>query len=112
MIKPTIYKRIRKIFKNANYPTYLMNELKTSKLCNHCHEEIESFLTRKSHKPRDIKNNKLIEVHWLLHHSDVKQCEIIHNRDKNTVQNMLYIIDEIKKTGKRWILILVSKKLI
>ena len=28
-------------------------------------------------------------------------CKIIHNRDKNAVQNMLYIVEQIKKTGKR-----------
>ena len=33
---------------------------------------------------------------------DVKpQCDIIHNRDKNAVQNMLFIVETIKKTGKR-----------
>jgi len=28
-------------------------------------------------------------------------CTIIHNRDKNAVQNMLNIVEHIKKTGKR-----------
>ncbi len=28
-------------------------------------------------------------------------CKIIHNRDKNPVQNMLNIVEYIKKTGKR-----------
>ena len=28
-------------------------------------------------------------------------CTIIHNRDKNAVQNMLYIVEHIKKTGSR-----------
>jgi hypothetical protein len=31
------------------------------------------------------------------------QCKIIHNRDKNAVQNMLYIIDILKLTGKRFL---------
>ena len=38
----------------------------------------------------------------LVSSGDVKpQCEIIHNRDKNAVQNMLFIVETIKKTGKR-----------
>lgn len=101
-LEPAICKRFRRLFKNARYPVYLINEFRTSKLCNCCNEEIEPFLERKSHKPRDIKNNKLITVHGLLHHSGVKpSCELIHNRDKNAVQNMLSIVEEIKKTGKR-----------
>lgn len=101
-LEPAICKRFRRLFKNSCYPVYLINEFRTSKLCNCCHEEIEPFLERKSHKPRDIKNNKLITVHGLLRHEVCKPlCKLIHNRDKNAVQNMLYIIDEIKRTGKR-----------
>jgi hypothetical protein len=29
-------------------------------------------------------------------------CEIIHNRDKNAVQNMLYIVEHIKKQKIRF----------
>ena len=100
--EPVICKKFRKIFKNAGYETYLVNEFRTSKLCNCCHKEIEPFLEKNSNKPKDIKNNKKIICHGLLRHTDVKpQCEIIHNRDKNAVQNMLFIVDTIKKTGKR-----------
>ncbi len=28
-------------------------------------------------------------------------CKIYHNRDKNAVQNMISIVEELKKTGKR-----------
>jgi hypothetical protein len=46
--------------------------------------------------------NKKILIRGLLHHPDVKpECEIIHNRDKNAVQNMLYIEETLKTTGKR-----------
>jgi hypothetical protein len=101
-LEPVICKRFRRLFKNAGYLVYLVNEFRTSKLCNHCHEEIEPFLERKSYKPKDIKKNKLITVNGLLCHTDNKQyCELIHNRDKNAVQNMLFIVEEIKKNGKR-----------
>jgi len=100
--EPVICKKFRRIFKNAGYKTYLINEFRTSKLCNCCHEEIEQFLERESHKPKLMKDNKKELVNGLLRHQSVKpQCEIIHNRDKNAVQNMLYIVETIFKTGKR-----------
>jgi hypothetical protein len=54
--------------------------------------------------------NKNILVNGLLQHevinSDEEQeyleiCKIYHNRDKNAVQNMISIIEELKKSGKR-----------
>ena len=40
--------------------------------------------------------------HGLLRCQSVKHnCEIIHNRDKNAVQNMLNIVSSIFNTGKR-----------
>lgn len=56
--KPVICRRFRRLFKNSGYKTYLVNEFRTSKLCNCCHKEIEPFLTRVSHKPNDIKTCK------------------------------------------------------
>jgi hypothetical protein len=60
--EPVICKKFRKIFKNAGYETYLVNEFRTSKLCNCCHSEISPFMIRKSHKPNDIKVNKKITI--------------------------------------------------
>ena len=101
-LEPTICKKFRKIFKNAGFRTYLLNEFRTSKLCNCCHQEIEQFMIRHSHKPNDIKINKKITVNGLLSHQEDKQkCEIIHNRDKNAVQNMLNIVKSIFTIGRR-----------
>ena len=50
-LEPTFCKKFRRIFKNAGFRTYLVNEFRTSKLCNCCHHEIEPFMIRKSHKP-------------------------------------------------------------
>jgi len=108
--EPIICKRIRRIFKNAGYESYLINEYCTSKLCNCCHKELDKFLIRKSNKPKDIKKNKSILVNGLLRHQDVNSneeqeqelvCGIYHNRDKNAVQNMISIVEELKKSGKR-----------
>jgi hypothetical protein len=84
-VEPTICKKFRRIFKNAGYDTYLINEFRTSKKCNCCLGDLEPFMIRKSNKPRDIKKNKNITV----------------NRDKNAVQNMLNIVESIFQTGKR-----------
>jgi len=111
-VEPIICKRIRRIFKNAGYESYLINKYCTSKLCNCCHMELDNFLIRKSQKLKDIKNNKNILANGLLRHQDVNsneeqelvcvaKCAIYHNRDKNAVQNMISIVEELKKSGKR-----------
>ena len=100
-LEPVINKRFRRIFKNAGFCVCLINEFRTSKLCHHCQCELETFHKRISHKPKDFKEGKIITIHGLLHPTDVKQCEIIHNRDKNAVQNMLKIVNHIKQYGKR-----------
>lgn len=100
--EPTICKKFRRIFKNAGIETYLINEFRTSKLCNECNEELEKFMIRESHKPIKYKNEETEPVHGLLRCKSVKhECEIYHNRDKNAVQNMLNIVKSIFETGKR-----------
>jgi hypothetical protein len=98
--EPAICKKIRRIFQNNHFKTYLINEFRTSMLCNGCHELLENFHKRRSQKPKD--KGKIITVHGLLRHPDVNaHCKIIHNRDKNAVQNMLYIVETVKATGQR-----------
>jgi len=108
-LEPSICKKFRRIFKTAGYKVFLINEFRTSKLCNCCYQELDKFLTRASNKPRDKKKNKKTLVNGLLKHTvsnpegelNPLLCTIIHNRDKNAVQNMLNIVEHIKKTGKR-----------
>jgi hypothetical protein len=63
--EPTILKKIRRIFKNGCYKTYLINEFRTSKLCNCCNNKLEKFLERDSHnhnlwnRNNNIKNVKI-----------------------------------------------------
>ena len=99
-IEPVILKKIRKIFRRHRYILFLVNEYKTSKTCNGCKDDnLESFLKRESKNPKLKK--KLKTVHGLLRCQNVKECEIIHNRDKNAVQNMLDIVTSVFQTGKR-----------
>ena len=60
------------------------------------------FLERESHKPKLKKENKKEQVNGILRCQSVKhKSEIFHNRDKNAVQNMLNIVENIFLTGKR-----------
>ena len=93
--EPTINKRFRRIFKKAGYETYLINEFRTSKLCNGCHCELEKFLEKPRYNKKTRKQEKSL-CHGLLRcKSDTHNCGIIHNRDKNAVKNMLNIVNEI-----------------
>ena len=99
-IEPVISKKFRRIFKNAGYKTYLVNEFRTSKLCNCCNEELEYFLERTSQKPKRKRKREI--CHGILRCQSVKhKSEIFHNRDKNAVQNMLNIVKSVYDTGKR-----------
>jgi hypothetical protein len=88
----SICKGVRKILRNNKYDVYLINEYKTSLLCHKCHCENETFIERKSHRPKDRR--KLIEVFGCLRCKNVK-CKMIHNRDKNASLNMLTITRSI-----------------
>ena len=95
---PTISKRIISIFKKAQYETYLINEYNTSKICNKCGCETETFMKRTSPKPKLKKKNIQITVHGLLRCKSVKHtCEALHNRDTNAVLNMLKIVNMTKE---------------
>jgi hypothetical protein len=98
--EPTICKKFRRIFRNAGYKTYLVNEFRTSKLCNCCNSELEKFLEKSSKKPKRKGEKEL--CHGILRCQSVKhKSEIYHNRHKNAVQNMLKIVKSIFNTGKR-----------
>ena len=45
--EPIICKKFRRIFRNVGYKIILVNEFKTSKLCNCCNGKLEHFLERK-----------------------------------------------------------------
>ena len=56
--EPFICKKIRRIFQNAGYKTFLVNEFRTSKLCNCCHNDLE----RPSQKPKYKNKN----MSWII----------------------------------------------
>jgi hypothetical protein len=99
-LEPAICKKFRRIFKNAGYETFLINEYKTSKVSNCCKGDLEKFRYYISKKPKNKGQETL--CHGLLRCQSVKQkCETIHNRDKNAVINMLAIVHSIYRSGTR-----------
>lgn len=70
--EPVICKKFRRIFRNAGYKTFLINEFRTSKLCNCCHNEMECFLEKLSKKPKLKKEGKTEICHGLLRCQSVK----------------------------------------
>ncbi len=76
----------------------MINEFRTSKICNKCSDECETFLERESHKPNN-KGDK-IKVWGLLRCKNVN-CKLIHNRDKNASLNMYKITRSILRGDGR-----------
>ena len=78
----------------------MINEFRTSKLCNVCENICSTFLKRESKNPKqkDKKTGKrkVMEV-WGLTLCENKKCSLIHNRDKNSALNMYKITHSIYK---------------
>ena len=79
---PSITKKIRKIFRNNGYETYLIDEYCTSKCCSCCGGRVENFVER--------ENEYLV---WKLVRCTI--CKSIHNRDHNATKNMRLIVTSI-----------------
>jgi len=91
--EPIICKRIRLLLKRYGYSVFLINEFKTSKLCNRCEHETENFLMR---KPRNKKAKKQEErLVWGLVRCKNDKCKLIHNRDVNACKNMQKIVKSV-----------------
>lgn len=98
-LESTISKRIIDIFVKNKYETYIIDEFRTSKLCNGCGKILEKFLEVESKKPNS--KGKKYYSYGILRCQSSATCNVIHNRDKNAVTNMLKIIEHYKLTGKR-----------
>ena len=95
---PVPSKKIINIFKRAQYDTFIIDEYNTSKICHYCNNELCAFKHRNSRNPKYKNKTRLVSVHGLLRHpTEVPQCQIICNRDKNAVSNMLKILKHIVK---------------
>ena len=110
--EPCVTKRLRKLLRLAKYNVYLINEFRTSKLCNKCFHETENFLERESHKPKD---KRAIKTVWGILCCTNSKCKpetepkkqineygsCVYNRDTNAVINMRTIVESLIKCGKR-----------
>ena len=59
--EPTINKKFRRLFVSRGYRMYLINEFRTSKLCNGCGNELEKFHYREKSKKIEIVKLKKVE---------------------------------------------------
>ena len=84
--EPTKGVGFRKLFKEAGYETYLVDEYNTSKKCSICHEDCVKCIKREN--PRPWRKNEMRTVHGLL---KCKNCKTLWNRDENSSNN-IYII--------------------
>jgi len=99
-LESTISKSIIDIFIKNKYETYIIDEFRTSKLCNGCENPLSKWLYVKSNKPNS--EGKMYKSNGILRcQSSTHLCNVIHNRDKNAVKNMLKLVENYKLTGKR-----------
>ena len=86
--EPIKGKGMRKLFRQNNYKTYLVDEFRTSCMCSICKTEIgrcEKFQIRKNPKPYKSGN---ILVHGLI---KCQTCDSVWNRDVNGATNIYRI---------------------
>ena len=75
--EPTICKKFRRIFRNAGYKTYLVNEFRTSKLCNFCNGELELFLEKPSKSQKEREKKSYVMVYYDVNRLSIKAKYII-----------------------------------
>ena len=88
--EPTKGIGLRKLFRQAGYKVFLVDEFRTSCKCSKCGEgNCEKFLTRKNPKPYKSGN---ILVHGLI---SCKNCSNVWNRDVNGATNIYKIAKNV-----------------
>jgi hypothetical protein len=106
--EPLISKRIRRCLREAKYDVYLIDEFRTSKLCNKCEHEVCGFKRIISKRPKTIGQEvELWELRRCLNldcnvttkKGDIKRT--ILNRDDNSALNMRKIVENLIKNKKR-----------
>jgi hypothetical protein len=106
--EPLISKRIRGCLREAKYDVFLVNEFRTSKLCNKCEHNLEKFKKNISKRAKTVGEE--VELWGLLRCSNLK-CKVktkegnfkrtIVNRDDNAALNMRKIVENLIKNKKR-----------
>ena len=104
--EPLISKRIRRKLRNVKYDVFLINEFRTSILCNICEQKLKHFKYNES--KRNKTKGKMVEVWGLLQCSNCKvitkmgnQVSRKYNRDTNACLNMRKIVEHLMETKER-----------
>lgn len=99
-LETTLSKGIINMFIKNKYETYIIDEFRTSLLCNGCENKLSKFLDVQSKKP--WSKDKVYKSNGILRcQSSTQLCNVIHNRDKNAVKNMLKLVDNYVENRNR-----------
>ena len=91
--EPSITKKIRRIFDEKDYNIYLIDEYRTSKLCNICESPCKNkIIHTEENEPKKV---------WRILRCSNKNCKIYHNRDINSCMNMHKIVRSYIMNNKR-----------
>ena len=110
---PAMSVRTRKLFKDRGYNVFLVDEYKTSKICNKCNECLHKFIKRPVRKKKEKDKNEFMNqvikekevknvlAHGVLSCNDKNGCNTIWARDLNASLNILKITkNEILEYGR------------
>ena len=95
---PVVNNRLKDLLTKRGYKIYLINEYNTSKICNGCGKYLEKYKEKKRGEIWRLTccvNNKCKLVKKL------KNKKRIMNRDKNAVNNMYNIVEELRNGNKK-----------
>jgi len=81
---PSITIKLRKLFKDAGYDVFLIDEYNTSKTCSHCSKKVESFI--------EVKRSK---EEWK---TDKQLRKERRKKLQEIIQKGLNLVDELEKT--------------
>ena len=95
----SISKKTRKIFRRNGYQVYMIDEYNTSKICSRCKKGRCENFRKKKIKDKNGKEREVLV--WGLVICRNNKCQQIHNRDKNSTNNMEYISKEVFAGKKR-----------
>jgi hypothetical protein len=102
--EPTINIRLRSLLRKASYNVYMIDEYKTSKLCNHCGEIVKNKYKRKNETKAVwglvcCSNKNCVQD--LNSKTNTNYKKRYMNRDTNSVLNMQKILNNLLKTNTR-----------
>ena len=86
--EPVKGKGMRNLFKQRSYNVFLINEKNTSKLCNHCHSELDKFHLKCHRKRKKGDNTEYSDVEKKSKVHGVLRCKSC--KDKGPIESLIF----------------------